>query len=39
MFLVRAHTEIRGYAIAKKDWDQIMKEFPQFKKEIDGKIL
>ena len=38
MFLIRAHTKIQGYAVIKKDWVSIMKEFPYFKSEISKKL-
>ena len=38
MFLIRAHTYIEGYAVLKKDWSSIMKEFPYFKEEINQKL-
>ena len=38
MFLIRAHTYIEGYAVIKKDWNAIMKEFPYFKEEINKKL-
>ena len=39
MFLIRAYTDISGFAIIKKDWDSIMSEFTHFKNEISSKIL
>jgi hypothetical protein len=38
-FNIRASTEVTGYAIVKKNWINIMKEFPLFASEIQNKLI